>query len=109
MSMMKKVNDYGILLDSLNLSPFETLNALNLRTNLEKEMNNITNQEKLKLYQHDLYLLDNIKDFKDQLEQVYDFSNSDEPIEQWWWHLDKVISGEIVMKGSLSAEKNVAL
>ncbi|QKY70208.1 hypothetical protein [Lentibacillus sp. CBA3610] len=109
MSMTKKVNDYGTLLDSLNLSPFETLNALSLRSHLEKELNNMTNQEKLKLYLYDLYLLDNIEEFKKHLEQVYDFSDSDEPTEQWWWHLDKVISGEIVIKGSLSAEKNVAL
>lgn len=105
MSLMKKVNDYGILLDSLDLSPFETLNALSLRSNLEKDLNKMTNQEKLKLYQYDLYLLDNIEELKKHLEQVYDFSGSDEPTEQWWWHLDKVVSGEIVIKGSLSAEK----
>ena len=90
-----------MLLDTLELSPFETLNALYLRSNLQKEVHNLTNQEKLNLYQHDLYLLNHAEKFKKHLENVYNFSDSDEPIEQWWWHLDKIISGEIVIKGSL--------
>lgn len=89
-----------MLLDTLDLSPFETLNALSLRSHLQKEVNQLTNQEKLKLYQYDLYLINNADKFKKHLENVYNFSDSAEPFEQWWWHLDKIISGEIVIKGS---------
>ena len=46
---MKKINDYGMLLDTLELSPFETLNALHLRSILQKEVSHLTNKEKLKL------------------------------------------------------------
>lgn len=97
------------VLDTLELSPFETLNALHLRSHLQKEVSHLTNKEKLKLYQYDLYLLDRIEEMKKHLENVYNFSASDEPIEHWWWHLDKIISGEIVIKGSLFVETDVAL
>jgi len=107
--LTKKINDYGMLLDTLDLSPFETLNAMHLRSSLQKEINDMTNQQKLKLYQYDLYLLDRIEEFKKHLEEVYDFSSSDEPIEQWWWHLDKIVSGEIIIKGSLFVETDIAL
>lgn len=106
---MRKIIDYGKLLDTLDLSPFETLNALHLRSNLQKEISHLTNKEKLKLYQYDLYLLDHIEEMKQHLENVYNFSASDEPIEHWWWHLDKIISGEIVIKGSLFVDTDVAL
>ncbi len=69
----------------------------------------MTNQEKLKLYQYDLYLLDHIEELKKQLDQVYDFSKSNEPVNQWWWHLDKIISGKIIIKGNLFVETDVAL
>src|SRR5690625_6848611 len=72
--LMNKINEYGSLLDSLDLSPFETLNALSLRSTLQQEIDKMTNQEKLKMYQYDLWLLDNIKAVKEQLDQVYDRS-----------------------------------
>lgn len=31
----------------------------------------------------------------DHIKQVYDLSTSDEPLNEWWWHLDKVANGEI--------------
>jgi|SRR5690625_107877 len=107
--LMNKINEYGSLLDSLDLSPFETLNALSLRSTLQQEIDKMTNQEKLKMYQYDLWLLDNIKAVKEQLDQVYDFSKSNKPSNQWWWHLDKIISEKIVVKGDLFVETDVAL
>lgn len=29
------------------------------------------------------------------IQQVYDFSKSTNPIQEWWWHLDKIITGKI--------------
>jgi hypothetical protein len=106
---MKRISNYGLLLDSLELSPFETLNALNLRSDLQKEVINMTNQEQLKLYQYDLYLLEHIDEIKNHLENVYDFRDSIEPFEQWWWHLDRIISKEIIIKPSLSVETDTTL
>ncbi|WP_088362466.1 hypothetical protein [Bacillus cereus] len=107
--LMKKISNYGLLLDSLELSPFETLNALNLRSNLQKEVFNMTNQEQLKLLQFDLFLLNHIEEIKNHLENVYDFKNSIEPFDQWWWHLDKIISKEIIIKPSLCVEVDTTL
>ncbi|MEN1969858.1 hypothetical protein WMZ97_17490 [Lentibacillus sp. N15] len=72
-------------------------------------MDRMSNKEKLKLYQYGLYLLDNIVAFKNHLDQVYDFTKSTEPMKHWWWHLNRIITGDIVVKGSLSVETNIAL
>ena len=57
-----------------------------------------------------MQLIKNAKKMSEHIGEIYDFSNSDEPIEQWWWHLDKIISGEIVIKGKiLFVETDVAL
>ncbi|MED2737480.1 hypothetical protein [Bacillus toyonensis] len=106
--LMKRISNYGILLDSLELSPFETLNALDLRSDLQKEVINMTNQEQLKLHQYDLYLLNHIDEIKNHLENVYDFKDSIEPFEQCWWHLDKIFSKEIIIKPILFVETNAA-
>jgi hypothetical protein len=39
---------------------------------------------------------------------VYDFSLSDTngiPLEQWWWHLDKVAKGKLYVEYNSSTEK----
>ncbi len=30
------------------------------------------------------------------IQEVYNFSLSNEPLSEWWWHLDKVAKGEIL-------------
>ncbi|MCK1997498.1 hypothetical protein MPH47_09740 [Psychrobacillus psychrodurans] len=39
----------------------------------------------------------------DHIGVVYDFTSSDEPISEWWWHLDQVADGKIAF--NLKAER----
>lgn len=50
-----------------------------------------------KLETNDLKLLSNSQEMFEHIRKVYDFSTSTEPLEEWWWHLDKLLKGEIVL------------
>lgn len=56
----------------------------------------------MELLNHDLKLINNALEMSKHIGQIFDFSLSGEPLNEWWWHLDKVASGEVVFK--LSAE-----
>ncbi|WP_240647161.1 hypothetical protein [Paenibacillus nanensis] len=47
---------------------------------------------------YDMLLIKNAKMMLEHISEVYDFSLSDEPLSQWWWHLDQVASGEIAFQ-----------
>ena len=56
---------------------------------------------------YDLRLLENVETMGDHIKKVYDFSNSVEPLEEWWWHLDKVLTGELEIELGLSPKDKV--
>lgn len=95
MKYQKTIEQYGQDVSDFEVSPFETLDMLHLRSRLSEEFHNMTLKERILLMKYDLQLLENVDQMGQHIESVYDFSNSKEPYEQWWWHLDKVALGEL--------------
>lgn len=93
----KDIEMYGGYVDDFEINPFESVYMLHIRSRLEKEkiIQVLTNDEKIKLIGYDLILINNAKRMSKHLEGVYDFSHSNEPLTEWWWHLDQVAKGKI--------------
>lgn len=47
---------------------------------------------------YDVQLTKNAKKMSEHIAEVYDFSLSEEPLDKWWWHLDRVAIGEISLR-----------
>ena len=92
------VRNYGLGVSNFDVSPFESLNTLHTRSNLEKSMKHLTNEEKVELHRYDMVLIQNAKEMCKHIESVYDFLTSKEPVSEWWWHLDQVAKGDIRFK-----------
>jgi hypothetical protein len=41
----------------------------------------------------------------EKIGEIFDFSNSKELLEEWWWHLDKVASNELEVEIGISPKK----
>ncbi|WP_416150862.1 hypothetical protein ACM26V_07810 [Salipaludibacillus sp. HK11] len=96
MNYKKLINRHADnIVDYKEIGPYETLNTLHVRSKLHKEYQKLTREEKRLLATVDLKTLQKIECIHEFLSGIYDFSKSKEPKEQWWWHIDKVISGEI--------------
>ena len=76
-------------------SPFESVYMFHIRSRLEKLINELTREEKMKLIYFDLKLIKNTQKMVKHIEEIYDFSLSNEPTTEWWWHLDEVANGNI--------------
>ncbi|WP_423800704.1 hypothetical protein [Neobacillus sp. SAB-20_R2A] len=95
MEFLKDIEYYGEDVTDFEVSPFETIDMLHRRSRLYKGSSNMTQQERILLMKYDLKLLENVERMVEHLGKVYDFSLSAEPLEEWWWHLNKVASGEL--------------
>ena len=74
------------------------LRMLHDRSKLEAVKHELDMDEKILLAMYDLILLKKAKEMAEHISSVYDFSLSDKnriPLEQWWWHLDKVAKGAL--------------
>lgn len=47
---------------------------------------------------YDVPLIEMRKKTSEHIAVVYNFSLSEERFDQWWWHLDKLASGEIGLR-----------
>lgn len=106
MSHTKVIENYGQDVDDFEVSPFESVNMLHTRTKIEKQIKNLTNEEKIKLYAYDMVLIQNANKMMNHIEEIYDFSASSKPLNEWWWHLDKVSNGEISFNLSTNSQSN---
>lgn len=95
MENSKLIENYGLDVADFEVSPFESVNMLHTRSALEKVINELSNQEKIKLYSYDLVLINNASKMAKHISEIYDFNMSTEALSEWWWHLDKVANGEI--------------
>lgn len=86
---------YGKHADNLEISPLESVEMLHMRSKLENVIHELADEEKLQLWNYDLNLIHNAKLMAGHIGKVYDFSLSDKPLSEWWWHLDLVASGKI--------------
>lgn len=96
--IMNKINRYESDIFDFDISPFELIQILHLRSKLEIVYSSMGENEKLALLTIDLKVIKNAQRIVEHIEKVYDFSNSNHPISEWWWHLDKVANGEFIMK-----------
>ncbi|WP_445506176.1 hypothetical protein [Niallia sp. 03190] len=105
----KSIEIYGQCVDDFEVSPFESVDMLQRRSKLEDVIHELTNEERIKLLSYDLKLINNAKKMSDYIGKVYDFSLSDEPLSEWWWHLDQVASGKISFNLSAESESDMAI
>ncbi|CAH1199293.1 hypothetical protein PAECIP111893_01298 [Paenibacillus plantiphilus] len=85
---------YGIS-DELVLSPFEYHYLLASRSSLWEAYSALDEEDKVNLKEYDKALLDRAEEYHDYLQPIFIWNKSAEPITQWWWHLDKVLSGQL--------------
>jgi len=86
---------YGKSVGDFNVSPFESIDMLHVRSKLASIFHELTSEEKTKLLSYDLILIKNSLKMSEHIGNVYDFSMSKESDSFWWWHLDKVAKGEL--------------
>ncbi|WP_047154575.1 hypothetical protein [Aneurinibacillus tyrosinisolvens] len=90
MCQNKRIEIYGNYVNDFEVSPFESMYMLHIRSKVESEMNELTNDERKKLRNYDRQLMKNAKKMAEHIGEIYDWSISKEPLTEWWWHLDKV-------------------
>lgn len=98
METLKLIRLYGEGVDDFDTSPFESLEMLHIRSELHKLA--LTKEEQKALAATDVQLLSKAQNMYEHIRKVYDFSTSTEPLEEWWWHLDKLLRGEIILNAS---------
>ncbi|RSK26408.1 hypothetical protein EJF36_05785 [Bacillus sp. HMF5848] len=105
----KSIEIYGQCVDDFEVSPFESVDMLHRRSTLEKAIQELNYEERMKLLSYDMQLIKNAKNMAKHIGEIYDFSLSEEPLSQWWWHLDKVANGNISFHLSPELESDVAI
>ncbi|MED2737076.1 hypothetical protein [Bacillus toyonensis] len=99
MSYMDEIKEYGEDIQDFEVSPFEMVETLQWRSHIVRVYDQLSIEEKEQLALYDLVLLSNAKKTYEYLRGGYNFP-ANKPIEEWWWHLDKVITGGIVFSAS---------
>ncbi len=105
----KIIEIYGKGVDDIEVSPFESVDMLHRRSKLESAIHELTHDDKMKLLHFDMQLIKNAKMMTRHINEVYDFSLSDEPLSEWWWHLDKVATGKIAFHLSPEAGSDMVI
>ncbi|MDF0728259.1 hypothetical protein PY093_16460 [Cytobacillus sp. S13-E01] len=91
----QEVENYGQDVNDFEASPFESIRMLHDRSELHKIFDELTFQEKLELARYDLQLIQNAQKMVKHMNEVYDFTTSKNPREEWWWHLDQIAEGNL--------------
>lgn len=88
-NLRQDVNNFGLSVTNLLVSPYESLNMLDLRDILAENYQKLSQGEKRDLYFYDIKLLRNAKNTCAHIAKVYDFNCSKSiPTNRWWWHLN---------------------
>ncbi|MDU9693307.1 hypothetical protein O0Q50_19230 [Priestia aryabhattai] len=98
-NVMNKIKEYESDMFDFDISPFEFLQTLHLRTKLKHHFSAMSIEEKIELLSVDLKIIQNAHKIANHIGKVYDFSTSSHPKCEWWWHLDQVAKREVVMEG----------
>jgi hypothetical protein len=82
------IKEYYWYLNNLEISPYESMNMLDVRDYLHDNFHKLTIDEQSLVEHLDHILHLNASTMHDHLSQVYNFDNSAEvPPDKWWWHL----------------------
>ena len=97
MTNQKRIETYGIDIDYISkVSAFELVNTLAIRDAIEEDYYSLTADEQTLLFEYDRKLLEKAELFYNELSQFYSF-NGLRPINYWWTHIDKVVTGELIV------------
>lgn len=94
MTFKEEIEVYSEYICNTELSPFETINDFHIRSRFQENFLFLSFEEKQLLYAADKKLFLHAKEIFEHIKGIYSF-NSSEPLSDWWWHLDKVVSGEL--------------
>ncbi|MBP2644515.1 MAG: hypothetical protein H6Q67_2402 [Firmicutes bacterium] len=97
--LKKLIKNYGIDVEDEFLkdaSPFEINYTFETRQYLAKNYQLLDSEDKEKLEYFDAILFSRAREFYDYLKPVGVWGNN-LPLEYWWWHLDKIILGELAV------------
>jgi len=96
----KIIEAYGsYVLDlDLDVSPFEFLQMLHLRSKLQSVFTELIASEQATLLELDKKLLNNAEAMSKHIGSIYKWDVSTEPYSHWWWHLDRVANGTLVVE-----------
>ena len=93
---MNSIKHYKLDIDGIgHVSPFEFDYAMACRSMMEERYKDFSSKEKQLLLEQDKRLLNNAQKYFTELKMLYGARN--EPVEHWWYHLDKIVSGELVV------------
>ncbi|WP_035100580.1 hypothetical protein [Aneurinibacillus terranovensis] len=95
MSFRRSIRIYGNSVNNYDTSPFEAVDMLHRRSKIHRRWQELSTSEKAAVRRFDRVLLRNAEKKYHHINEVYDFTMSTEPDEEWWWHLDKVIAGKL--------------
>jgi hypothetical protein len=84
-------------LEGLEDSAFEMLDTLHIRDRLFEEFDRLETSERELVRECDQILLDHVAEFMQHIGQIHDWSTSKKQYNQWWWHLDKIDSGDLLV------------
>ncbi|MFE8698255.1 hypothetical protein ACFYKT_18185 [Cytobacillus sp. FJAT-53684] len=85
--------DYKDYITDLEVSAFETMVLFHIRTYLQKFMYLLNEEQKIELEKCDEMLKENADQLREHVREIYNFSESKEPVDQWWWHLNRFRKG----------------
>lgn len=95
----KIIENYGKCLEDIKMSPLVMVEMLQLRSQLESVYHKLNADERRVILNYDVTLIHNAKELLVyHIGKSYDLSSSTEPLTEWWWHLNKVASGEIWLR-----------
>lgn len=91
--MKDLLRNYQISVRHPNVSGFEILELLDLRSNLAEIEDDLTEKDRQILEQADEIMLDNLEYFYDQIKEIGNLAEmrakSNILPSHWWWYLDK--------------------
>ncbi|GAB6439283.1 hypothetical protein CON36_36325 [Bacillus cereus] len=88
---LEDIHDYGEYINDFEVSPFESIFMLHIRSRLKNEYEKLTNEEKKILNDYDNELRQSAHKMYEHLKLAYDFEKSNKPEDEWWWHLDRLV------------------
>ncbi|MGG0717942.1 hypothetical protein ABE096_10190 [Robertmurraya massiliosenegalensis] len=99
------IETYEEYIEDYEISAFESVYfILHNRSHLEKVINELTHDERIKLLEFDLKLIQNAKKMAEYIGEIYDWSISKESINEFWWHLDLIAENKVTF--SLKVQVN---
>ncbi|MFQ5814613.1 MAG: hypothetical protein ACE5I2_15645 [Anaerolineae bacterium] len=92
---MKLIQDYGVDVEYPNVSGFEILEMLNLRSRIARLEPELTGAERAALEEADRRLIQNVYLFHTTVSEVADLAKVRQRVNvfpsHWWWYLDVLV------------------